>query len=139
MRYLTLNAGVIIEIPPGRGMSILNKLTAAGTAEQNVIIRNIPGRGNFLKVALRGGVTIPSTLEHCVVSNGGCCDEIYEVQNPANIELSRPHNLFLSNCLIQNSEGCGIYTHPYIEGVLNSEIIQIDCAFVNNAGDDICD
>ncbi len=105
MRYLTLNAGVIIEIPPGKLMSILNRLTASGTAEQNVILRNIPGHDNFVRINL-SGPALSSTLEHCVISNGGCCDELFQVvETPANIELSRAHDLFLSNCLIQNSEG----------------------------------
>lgn len=138
MRHLTLNAGVIIEIPPGKFMSILNRLTASGTAEQNVILRNIPGHDNFVRINL-SGPALSSTLEHCVISNGGCCDELFQVvETPANIELSRAHDLFLSNCLIQNSEGCGIFIYPNIGGTLQSEVTQTGCTFLNNASDDIC-
>lgn len=138
MKKLTLEAGTIIEIPPSETMSISEGLTAIGTSEQKIIFRNIPGKGNFFSLFLYGGA-FPSTLEHCIISNGGNRGGVINIEFPANIHLWFGHKLFLTNSLVENSEGCGIFLEHNPFNTIQSEVIQSGSTFTNNTTGDICD
>lgn len=134
---VTLDPGVIIEIPPGYKTSFSKGVTAIGTPDEKIIFRNIPGKGNFARISLTF-INLSSTMEHCIISNGGS-DEIPPANEaPASISVGPGHKLYLSNSLIQNSESCGValYGTPSIH---LAEIIQSNNTFLNNTGEDICD
>jgi|GEM_PF-5967622 hypothetical protein len=132
-KLLTIDPGVIFEIFPGAIIDLNGGLRAAGTEDQKIIFRNIPGLGNFGTILLFGNYY--NTIEHCIVSNGGTSTGF---STNANITVWEKQQLYLSNSLINNSEGCGVFISSPHSGMI-PDLTQINNTFESNAIGDICE
>ncbi|MFM9949494.1 MAG: hypothetical protein ACKV1O_16270 [Saprospiraceae bacterium] len=132
-KLLTVDPGVIFEIFPGGIFELWGGIMAEGTADQKIIFRNIPGLENFGTILLFGNHS--NTMNHCIVSNGGASAGF---PHSANITVWERQQLSLSNSLINNSEGCGIFLSAPHTGI-TPYLTQINNTFESNATGDICE
>ncbi|HET9327894.1 MAG TPA: right-handed parallel beta-helix repeat-containing protein [Candidatus Eisenbacteria bacterium] len=127
---LTVEPGATLKFEAGAGVTVghpngssTGSLMAVGTAGSPIVFTSVNGApGGWLGIVFPGSSTA-SQMSYCVIENGGG-NYFGQYFNIKSVGTSQPA---LSNCVIRNSAGWGIFRQA------SGTVTASSCAFVCNA------